>query len=103
MSDLSLANDQIATVPIIFKDNAGAVVKASGGSATSSDPSKATAAIVSTSGNDEVEITPVADGTGITITYTNAQIPGISLTVDIVEPSPTADSFDLKNVEFRAK
>lgn len=109
MSDISLPNDMIANVPLIFKDAAGTVVKAVGGSVTSSNPAVATAAVVvSASGDDTIDVTSVADGLAVTISYTNpeptlAALPPLAFTVDVVDPPATADSVDFKNVVLRPK
>jgi hypothetical protein len=103
MADYSLANDVIATIPINFRDAAGANVKSQlGGSASSSDPAVATVAVVNVQGSDAVEITPVSDGE-VTITYSHPEIADATAVVDVVEPTATSDSFDFTDATTRPK
>lgn len=104
MADFVIANDLIATVPLDFTDATGKVKAPPGGSVSSSDPNVATVTLAADGGS--VDITPVSDGTGIAITYTNPSLAGVPdavLLVDVVEPSATSDSFDVANATFRPK
>lgn len=104
MADFSLPNDEIVTIQLDFTDVAGKVKPPAGGTVTSSDPTIATVTLAADGGS--VDITPVADGVGVSITYANPNIPNlpaIVLMVDVVEPTPTSDAFDLSSATFRPK
>lgn len=105
MPDFLVPNDMIATVPIDFEDSPGHRVKPpAGGAVTSSDPTILTAELLSDGGS--VIITPVADGVGVSVTYANSgmpSLPPVTLLVDVIEPSPTSDAFDVANATFAPK
>lgn len=100
-SNLTLPDDQIANVPLKFRDAVGEVhAPPSGGSVSVDNEAVATAVLADDDAS--VTITPVADGTAV-VTYTNTDGVSDTLTVTVAEPTPTSVEFDPADATFSAK
>ena len=105
MANFELANDEVATIPILVDDAAGQAVPAPTGdtfSAVSSNPASLTATIGATAaGNPAVVLTPLVQASpSLTVTVTDtAGLTAFTQIIDIVaDLTPKAITLDLANV-----
>lgn len=97
---LSLPDDQVATVPLLFKTASGHVhPPVGGGTANSSDEAVATAALGADGGS--VIVTAVADGS-CTVTYSNGSLVD-TLPVTVAPPAAASVELDAGDATFTAK
>ncbi|HVH77171.1 MAG TPA: hypothetical protein VM755_19825 [Stellaceae bacterium] len=97
---LNFADDDVATVPLVFKDQNGVVhAPPTGGTAASDNSAVATAALSADGGS--VVITPVADGS-CNVSYSNGALSD-SISVTVSPPAPTSVALDAADATFAAK
>lgn len=101
MANFELANDEVATIPILIDNAAGAAVPAPAGdtfTVTSSSPSLGVAIGATTAGAPAVVLTPLVQASpGITVTVSDsAGLTSFAQLVDIVQDlTPKAITLDL--------
>lgn len=93
MTAISILNDKVTTIPILFENAAGTGVVAPSGdsySVTSSAPSSLGAAVGGTAANPTVILTPLVQaGAGYVVTFSDAKgLPPLALTINI-NPDPS--------------
>lgn len=97
---LSLPDDSIATIPLLFKTRSGHVhAPVAGGAANSSDTSVATAALSDDGGS--VVITAIADGQ-CTVSYSNGSLSD-TLAVQVAAPAAYSVELDAEDAKFVPK
>lgn len=88
---ITITNDQIVTVPLSFSDSIGTLPAPSSGGSLSIDHPEFISAYL-TSDDQYVIVTPISDGVAI-ITYTNTDGVSDTLTVTVIDPTPTSVAF----------
>ncbi|WP_448952114.1 hypothetical protein [Labrys neptuniae] len=100
MSKLTLPNDAVAAIPVVFTDQVGRPIAAPG-VITASSSNDATGTVSVGADGSSIDLTPVANG-DFTVTVSVGSL-SASLDVSVADPVAASISIDVAHAVFSAK